>query len=91
MDDGCQPTVLSTTELTVANPMNYYVGDNQECIIDVNGNTWDITAVALIDETVETDEQVTGTILQHKTRALRVNRAGDESDWATWHTGTECT
>jgi len=90
MDDGQSPVVDATTELSVNNPWNFYLADDALCQLTRNGSGWDITNVAMVAETFETEEQVTGLTFQGKHREIRVNPTGAESGWTTWHTGTAC-
>ena len=43
-----------------------------------------------VEITVVTDVRVTGVTLQKKTRTVRIVSADAESEWTTFHTGTEC-
>ena len=46
--------------------------------------------LALVSATVVTAVQVSGTLLQARTRTIYVPKADAESDWVTIHTGTDC-
>ncbi len=90
MDDGQSPVDSASTELSVNNPWNFYLADDALCQITRNGSGWDITNVALVAETFETEEQISGYTYQGKHREIRINPTGAESGWGTWGTGEAC-
>ncbi len=95
-DRGMSPVAESSTELSVNNPLNYYVADDGVCLLEWNESSspaaYDITGVVMTAVSPMTDWQYNDTSedIEEKTRATRVNVAGDESGWTKIDDTEEC-
>jgi hypothetical protein len=92
VDGGQSPVTSSSSTLTAYNRCCGAGLNNTLCCVVFNEDTdhWEVQWIANVSQITITAVQVSGTTLQKKTRTLWGNWAGTESDWATFHTGTNC-
>lgn len=90
--NGQSPVDAAADGLSVNNPLNYYVPDDGVCFLESNGASWDITGVPLVAVSPLTGWQYNDSSedVEDKTRAARVNVAGDESAWTKIDDTTQC-
>jgi hypothetical protein len=91
-DGTATMTVLGGEEITVTDwilPDGESLASATKIMAMRIGETWYVVG-AWITKTVVTDWQITGLTIQVKTADIIVFWAGDDSEWTTKHTGTEC-
>jgi hypothetical protein len=89
-DDGQPPKLASGNLAGVKNDRGCAGAAGDACWIYPSGNDWQIEFVVHKAQSVETNESVSGTSFQHKTRTIAGMFDGDESSASTWHAGTTC-